>query len=66
MPWKKSLSESLNMDSESKIVAADSTTEDQASVAHQWSEESIRLLVSATIALAGDENSACRHVLVAG
>ena len=56
----------LSMNYESKIVTADSTSEEQALVAKQWSEGAIQLLVSTTIALVGNENSACRHVLVVG
>jgi hypothetical protein len=49
-----------------KLVTADTSSEDEASIAKEWSKGSFQLLVSTTSALVGNENSACRHVLVVG
>ena len=58
--------DSLCMDHDCRLVTGDSSSDDQASVAQQWSSGKFRVLVSTTVALVGNENSACKHVVVVG
>lgn len=51
---------------EARLVTADTSDEDQSLAAEQWGGGSVPLLVSTTVALVGNENSACRHVMVVG
>jgi superfamily II DNA/RNA helicase len=47
-------------------VTADSTAIEQAAVAQEWSVGKFQILVSTTIALVGNENSNCHHVIMLG
>lgn len=47
-------------------VSADSTSAEQTEIAKEWSEGKFQILVSTTIALVGNENSQCHHVIMLG
>lgn len=49
-----------------RFVTSHSSAEEQANVAREWSLGKFQVLVSTTIALVGNENADCHHVLIIG
>ena len=56
----------LSRNFESRIVTSESTGEEQFEIARYWKESEFQVLVSTSIALVGNENPKCRHVVIVG
>ena len=55
-----------SMKCSSRMTTSDNSKEEQVSVAKEWSEGVFDMLVSTTVALAGNENEKCCAVIVVG
>ena len=50
----------------SSLLHSDLTREEQSEIAVSWRESSIDALISTSLALVGNENSACKHIVFVG
>jgi superfamily II DNA helicase RecQ len=56
----------LQTDNESRMVTSHSSREEIDETAQLWKEGMIKVLISTTIGLVGNESKSCRHVLIVG
>jgi superfamily II DNA helicase RecQ len=65
-PIGEKLYDAWRNDMSCEFVSSDTPEEDQTRIAKAWSEGAFKVLISTTIALVGNENSKCRHVVIVG
>jgi superfamily II DNA helicase RecQ len=49
-----------------EFLTSETTDDEQKRIAKGWSEGTFKVLISSTIALVGNENAECRHVIIVG